>query len=134
MKKTTFLIVTIALLGNLIVSPAQSAELKVKIDKVKHDKGMVYAQIFQGADNYKNGKPLSSSETIAKAGIMHLTFSNLDVGQYAVRIYHDENGNGKLDTNPFGIPTEAYAFSQQCLKQFWPTFLQGYGDYHFRKR
>jgi uncharacterized protein (DUF2141 family) len=32
-------------------------------------------------------------------------------GAYAVGAYHDENNNGKLDTNFLGYPTEGYALS-----------------------
>lgn len=32
-------------------------------------------------------------------------------GKYAVVVYHDENHNKICDKNFFGIPTEAYAFS-----------------------
>lgn len=36
------------------------------------------------------------------------TFSGLAAGRYAVAVVHDENGNGKLDTNFLGIPTEGW--------------------------
>lgn len=32
-------------------------------------------------------------------------------GEYAVKVYHDENGNDQLDTRMFGIPKERYGFS-----------------------
>jgi uncharacterized protein (DUF2141 family) len=38
-------------------------------------------------------------------------FSNLDPGRYAIILFHDENGNGKLDKNALGVPTEPYGFS-----------------------
>lgn len=33
-------------------------------------------------------------------------FSDLQKGSYAVAVFHDENDNGKLDTNFLGIPIE----------------------------
>ncbi len=36
------------------------------------------------------------------------TFPQLAAGTYAVAVVHDENGNGKLDTNFLGIPTEGW--------------------------
>lgn len=33
-------------------------------------------------------------------------FTDLQKGLYAIAIYHDENDNGKLDTNFLGIPIE----------------------------
>lgn len=34
------------------------------------------------------------------------------VGEYALAAFHDLNGNGKLDTNLFGVPTEPYGFGK----------------------
>jgi len=42
-------------------------------------------------------------------------------GQYAVRLFHDVNGNGQFDTNPFGIPTEPFAFSNNARGRFGPA-------------
>jgi uncharacterized protein (DUF2141 family) len=39
------------------------------------------------------------------------TFS-LPKGEYAVSVYHDLNGNEKLDKNFFGAPIEPYGFSR----------------------
>jgi uncharacterized protein (DUF2141 family) len=40
-----------------------------------------------------------------------VVLTNLDPGQYAIILFHDENGNGKLDRNALGVPTEPYGFS-----------------------
>jgi uncharacterized protein (DUF2141 family) len=37
-------------------------------------------------------------------------FSDIKPGKYAIAVIHDENCNGELDTNMFGIPTEGYGF------------------------
>jgi uncharacterized protein (DUF2141 family) len=42
-------------------------------------------------------------------------------GQYAIRLFHDVNGNGELDTNPFGIPIEPFAFSNNARGRFGPA-------------
>src|SRR5690606_17095923 len=44
-------------------------------------------------------------------GRVALRFADLPAGDYAVAMYHDRNGNGKLDSNLVGIPTEPYGFS-----------------------
>ena len=35
-------------------------------------------------------------------------------GEYVLAAFHDLNGNGKLDTNIFGAPTEPYGFGKQA--------------------
>ena len=43
-----------------------------------------------------------------------VTFRDLKPGAYAIRAFHDVNGDGTLNTNPFGIPIEPYAFSNNA--------------------
>ena len=43
-----------------------------------------------------------------------VSFKDLPEGTYAVSIFHDENDNGKLDTNFFGIPKEDYGCSNDA--------------------
>ncbi len=38
-------------------------------------------------------------------------FVGIPPGTYALAVIHDENRNGKLDTNWLGLPTEGYGFS-----------------------
>lgn len=50
-------------------------------------------------------------------------FKNLDQGKYAICLFHDENNNKVCDKNFLGIPTEAYAFSNNIRPRFSvPTF------------
>jgi uncharacterized protein (DUF2141 family) len=41
-------------------------------------------------------------------------FLGIPAGTYALVVIHDENRNGKLDTNWLGRPTEGYAFSSDA--------------------
>lgn len=41
-------------------------------------------------------------------------------GEYAVRVFHDENKNEKIDTNFLGIPTEDYGYSNDASDWFGP--------------
>jgi uncharacterized protein (DUF2141 family) len=38
----------------------------------------------------------------------------LPPGRYAIIAFHDENDNGRLDESPWGVPTEAYGFSNDA--------------------
>jgi len=50
-------------------------------------------------------------------------FEDIPPGTYAIAVIHDENMNGKLDTNFFGIPTEGYGFSRDATAVFGaPSF------------
>ena len=41
-------------------------------------------------------------------------FEDIPPGTYAMAVVHDENMNGKLDTNWAGVPTEGYGFSNNA--------------------
>jgi len=43
-------------------------------------------------------------------------FEDIPPGTYAMVVIHDENMNGKLDTNALGIPKEGYGFSNNAKK------------------
>jgi uncharacterized protein (DUF2141 family) len=43
-------------------------------------------------------------------------FMDIPPGTYAMVVIHDENMNGKLDTNALGIPREGYGFSNDAKK------------------
>jgi len=41
-------------------------------------------------------------------------FEDVPPGTYALAVIHDENMNGKLETNWLGIPKEGYGFSNDA--------------------
>ncbi len=47
-----------------------------------------------------------------------LQFEGVPYGQWAISIYHDENANGELDRNFFGIPTEGIGASNNRVGRF----------------
>jgi uncharacterized protein (DUF2141 family) len=52
-------------------------------------------------------------------------FEDIPPGTYAIVVVHDENMNGKLDTNWLGIPTEGYGFSNNSKIVFKaPSFSE----------
>jgi uncharacterized protein (DUF2141 family) len=57
-----------------------------------------------------------------------IIFNNVPHGRYAVALYHDENLNGKLDVNGFGIPQEGYGFSTKSPVPGRPKFEQAAFD------
>ena len=53
------------------------------------------------------------------AGARSVAFDALPVGDYAIAVIHDENGNRKLDTL-LGIPREGFGFSRNPAIGFGP--------------
>ncbi len=109
MKKIIFIIILI--LSNLI--HAQKADLKVEIIGLDTNNGQVFIGLCNKKDEflkkfYKGTvSKINNHKSVA-------VFKDLPVGEYAVTIFHDENNNGKLDTNFMGIPNEDYGASNNA--------------------
>ena len=97
---------------------AQTVQFDIK--EIKHNQGKLYVQIFKGEQNYKQGKAYNYTIVKAEEGNITITFNDLEVGDYAIRYFHDENDNGDLDTNFFGFPTEGYGFSNTVKVKYGP--------------
>ena len=114
---------TLVLSAALLVSSlsVQAADLVVEIDHINSDNGVVLAQVFSGKDNYKKGVAVDSQMLTAKTGSAQMTFKDLPAGEYAVRMFHDENNNQKMETNMFGMPTEGYGYSNEAVGNMGPA-------------
>lgn len=55
-----------------------------------------------------------------EGGETRVTFADVPYGPYALSAFHDANENKKLDQGDFGIPLEAYGFSNNARGQFGP--------------
>ena len=83
--------------------------------------GKVMVALFNSEDAYKSGQPVASAEADASGETAVAVFSGLPAGDYAVRAFHDVNGDGLMNTNPFGMPVEPYAFSNNAVGMMGPA-------------
>jgi len=68
----------------------------------------------------KTSEALASFRIKATLGSVGFTVHDLPPGKYAVTAYHDENGNGSLDFDPTGVPTEGYGVSNDARNPLAP--------------
>jgi len=95
--------------------------IHVKIQNIKNSTGNIACGIFESPEGFPKKFQVS-----AKTGIMkkiqktqaQCNFADIPPGTYAIAVIHDENMNGKLDTNWTGIPTEGYGFSNTTIDEF----------------
>jgi uncharacterized protein (DUF2141 family) len=93
-----------------------SATLIVEVEGLKNDKGKLHASLYASEEGFptKPEKALRHVDVPIVAGKARVVFEGLPPGGYAVAAYHDENGDGKLDTGFLGIPTEGLASSNDA--------------------
>jgi uncharacterized protein (DUF2141 family) len=96
----------------VLANPAAAARLLVTIEGIRSSEGYVFVTLYSKPQGFPDGD-YSAQHAKVKAASDGLTivFDNVVAGAYAVGAYHDENNNGKLDTNFFGYPIEGYALS-----------------------
>ncbi|MCW5516466.1 DUF2141 domain-containing protein [Muriicola sp. Z0-33] len=95
--------------------------LSVEVLGVKNSEGKISVAIYDSSDSFlKFDKVFKTDSTKAKSGSTKIFIGDLPEGNYALAIFHDENGNDVLDTNWLGIPKEAVGFSNAKMKTFGP--------------
>ena len=77
--------------------------------------------LFDSEAAYSGGQPAQAVRIAADGVAPQAVFGGLKPGRYAIKAFHDVNGDGKLDTNPFGAPTEPYAFSNNAHANMAPA-------------
>ena len=83
--------------------------------------GNVMVALYGSEDAYAGrGAPVGQAMVNVAAGQHTATFS-VPAGEYAVKSFHDVDGDGKMNTNPFGMPTEPFAFSNNARGNMGPA-------------
>ena len=103
-------------------------DLKIRIDGFKNENGKVMVGLYDSERNFLK-KPLRSVKTKIEKKSAYVVFENLDKGEYAFSLYHDENNNGKIDKNFMGIPKEDYLASNNARGVMGPP---KYADAKFK--
>lgn len=94
------------------IFPATTYDLRIEVSHIANSKGLIEFALYKNPDVFTQaGKTHRLYRLDAQKGTVSHTFKDLEAGKYAIVVYHDENHNKICDKNFFGIPTEAYAFS-----------------------
>jgi uncharacterized protein (DUF2141 family) len=106
-----------------IAERARASELVVVIRGVDSAEGELQIEVY--------GEPQRATFPYADRGVLaevriqartlqppgkqaSVSFGDLAPGSYAVSVIHDANGNGDIDLNMLGMPTEGYGFSNDA--------------------
>jgi uncharacterized protein (DUF2141 family) len=115
---------TLPLTPGALTQAQQSAPnlIHVEISGLRNDKGQVVCALHSSADGFpKNDqKAVGHAKSPISNGHAVCEFPDIKEGTYAVSVFHDENSNGKLDTNFMGIPREGVGASNNAKGHFGP--------------
>ena len=120
------LLLAIVLLGGLWAPSvhAQSSDsptgtLTVRVDGLDSDEGTVRIAL-NNKQNYDADGNVRAASLSIEDGTAQWTATDVPHDTYAVRVHHDENANGEMDTNMFGAPQEAFGFSNNARGTLGP--------------
>ena len=96
--------------------------IHVEISGLRNDKGQVLCALFSSADAFPKKADKAVARLTVKIAERQATcdFSGVAAGTYAVSVVHDENSNGKLDTNFIGVPREGVGASNDAKGHMGP--------------
>ena len=86
--------------------------LKVKVHSIQNTNGQIELSIYNDPKVFPEvGKTYKMARIDPKGSEVVYEFTNLPAGEYAIATFHDENNDKECNTNLIGVPTEAFAFS-----------------------
>ncbi|WP_053094208.1 DUF2141 domain-containing protein [Cellvibrio sp. pealriver] len=92
--------------------PAMAHELVVNVGNIASTDGHLLVAVYNQQTHYDNNSQRVAVQKVKMTGdSMRVVLGDLPAGEYAVKLFQDENDNGSIDMNAMGIPTEPYGFS-----------------------
>ena len=110
----------------------QSNVIHIEIASLRNDKGKVVCALYASSDGFpkKSENALVQVNSAIANTKAVCEFSGIAPGTYAVSVFHDENSNGKLDTNFMGIPREGVGASNDARGHLGPPKFDA-AAFHF---
>ncbi|WP_082994859.1 DUF2141 domain-containing protein [Aquimarina megaterium] len=116
LKFTVILLLMLCIKTGIAQEPGHS--LTVIVTNIESNQGTIQVGLYNTKGNFLN-KIYQSISTKAKTGSVEVVFKNVPKGEYAISLYHDTDGNQKLNTF-LSIPTEPYGVSNNAKGRFGP--------------
>jgi uncharacterized protein (DUF2141 family) len=127
MTKQLLILIGVCFLATIVLT-AQETDDKLKTGNLiihvtgcKNDKGDVKIGLFNSKESW-DGKAEKYKGAIIKIETEKATWiiADLPFGEYAVKTFHDEDGDDQVDTNFLGMPKERFGFSNNVKVLFGP--------------
>jgi uncharacterized protein (DUF2141 family) len=95
--------------------------ITVSVLGLESEDGEVVLALFGSAEDFRmRTNPVAAGRVAPAGGKAVWRIENLKAGTYALAVYQDLNGNGKLDRTFPGPPDEPYGFSNDARGSFGP--------------
>ncbi len=107
------------IISSLVSAQNSTQDIIVNISNFDSNEGKVMVALYDSEATFL--KTLKKGMTgVIENKTSTVTFKNIPDGIYAISVFHDEDNNGKLETNFMGIPKEDTGTSNNAPARFGP--------------
>ncbi len=109
--------------------PAAENTLTIQVNGIRggESQGRLACALFWKNKGFprKHRRALRRTWIDPKSDTAQCVFKRTGLGEYAASVFLDQNGNGKLDTNAIGSPSEPWGVSKDAkAKRFGPPIFK----------
>lgn len=124
-RTTRLALLAAGLLGLAVVNAGRAdaqepGDLSLTFSGLTAPTGAIFVGVYDNEAAFGGGKPIAGERVEVSGPTASLTVSGLKPGRYAVKVFHDVDGDGRMNTNAFGIPLEPYAASNNAPANMGP--------------
>ncbi|MFT4255181.1 MAG: DUF2141 domain-containing protein [Caulobacter sp.] len=101
-----------------------SAAVTFSFPDIKTHKGALHVALFDSAEGWTSNKSIRAVTVEASDADPKARFEGLPAGTYAARVFQDIDGDGKMNRNAFGIPSEPFGFSNGAVPIMGPPSFE----------
>lgn len=98
---------------------AETASVAITVTGIKAASGTIQIALYDEA-GFGPGKAVHDASLPVTGETVVWRLEGVAPGAYGVKLFQDVDSNGKMNTNPFGLPIEPYAFSNNAKGSFGP--------------
>jgi uncharacterized protein (DUF2141 family) len=96
--------------------------LTIIINGFENDEGKAMIALSNSREDYETqDQAYQSNQIKINDNVARWIINNLPFGEYAIKVYHDEDDDDEMDTNFLGVPSEDFGFSNNARGRFGPA-------------
>jgi uncharacterized protein (DUF2141 family) len=100
---------------------AGTASLTLAFNGIERPSGAIMIALFDSEAGWTANRPVRTLMVPVSGTSADGLFEGLAPGRYGAKVFHDVDGDQRMATNPFGIPTEPFAFSNDAHGSMGPA-------------
>ncbi len=120
MKTLISIVIALGLVLESTPKQAETSSVTVRVDGLRNTNGYINISLYDGSGEFPGADAIALKEVEVDGYSMDIVFEDLEPGSYAIAVVHDENGNGDIDMNSYGMPMEGFGFSNEAQATMGP--------------